>query len=112
MPANGLKKPDFVLATARAILLKLQPPPSRTRCSAETYSREAMMMAATSHMRIFELLMDEMAAAMESNVFCSTLELVYVVRPGVPRSGVPRMTTAVTKARPPRTKDWDWGTLT
>ena len=78
---------------------------SRTRCNAETYNRAAMMMPAMIHMRILVLLMEETAEARESRVRCSTTGVVKAWSPAGTAPGVPVVTTAVTRGRPPSPTD-------
>jgi hypothetical protein len=63
-------------------------------------------MAATTHMMIFELLMDEIAPASGVRLSCSIWGVVSTVSPAGTRDGMPRVTTAVMSGLPPRARAW------
>ena len=96
LPNNAREDAPSALRTAK----------SRTRCRADTYSKAATMMAATSHIMIFELLIDEIAPDRWARSLCSTAWLVSTSRPGGTVVGMPCVTTAVTRGALPRPRAW------
>jgi len=100
-----------IAAAAAAIAIVVPVPPDDRRKITDSYdvgqATMAMMIAATTYMKIFELLMDATPADMALSALTSTAWLVNVVSPaGTPDCGTPRVSTPVTIGRPPKANAW------